>query len=362
MLENDSLAIKISRVICIFFVSYVHVNPSMDKWVDEVPAQLSIFGTIGTILLDVLGRASVPALSVLGGYLAVSAYSRRSNWWVYAKERWQTLIVPMITWNLVIIALSSIILAVTGVQTKVIQDIQPFEQLTPLLILDRLTGYNYGSAAVALDFLRDIFVCSLLLPLMFQLNKRLGAVGVGIIWLTGLTVSFAPIVMKPSIMMFFTIGVYLALQSDQLIPSRETVIKLITVLFLALVLVYFTPVLSANYAKNVPNIVFRLVITSCLLITAIALSRINAGRLIARLEPVAYLMFLSHTTIMLILWGIWQKPFGNGLAWPYPIFFIAAPFITMIAVLGLHKVLKRMPAIVQKIVIGKNISRQHSSD
>lgn len=66
MIENDSLAIKISRVICIFFVSYVHVNPSMDRWVDEVPEKLSIFGTIGTILLDVLGRASVPALSILG--------------------------------------------------------------------------------------------------------------------------------------------------------------------------------------------------------------------------------------------------------------------------------------------------------
>ncbi len=362
MTENDSLAIKISRVICIFFVSYVHVNPSMDKWVDEVPAHLPIIGTIGTILLDVLGRASVPALSVLGGYLAVSAYSRRSNWWVYAKERWQTLIVPMVTWNLVIIALSFIILSVTGVQTNVINDLQPFEQLTPLLLIDRLTGYNYGSAAVALDFLRDIFVCSLLLPLVLQLIKRLGATGVGIIWLTGLTVSFAPIVMKPSIMMFFTAGVYLALQSDRLIPSRETVFKLITVLLLVFVLVYFAPVLSVNYGKNVPNIVFRLVITSGLLITAIALSRISTGRLIARLEPVAYLMFLSHTTIMLILWGIWQKPFGNGLAWPYPIFFIAAPFVTMIIVLGLHKVLTRMPAIAQKILNGKTMSREHSRD
>lgn len=268
----------------------------------------------------------------------------------------------MVTWNLVIIALSFIILSVAGAQTKVIHDLQPFDQVTPLLIIDRLTGYNYGSAAVALNFLRDIFVCSLLLPLMLQLIKRLGAIGVGIFWLTGLTVSFTPIVMIPSIMMFYIAGVYLALQSDRLIPSRETLIKLGIALLLAFVLVYFVPVLSANYGKNVPNIVFRLVVSSGFLATAIALSRINAGRLIARLEPAAYLMFLSHTTIMLILWGIWQKPFGNGLAWPYPIFFIVAPLVTMIIVIGLHNVLTRVPTIVQKILAGKIISRQYSRD
>ena len=80
---NDSLAIKICRVLCIFFTTYVHINPGKDNWTGEIPDYLA---NIGYLLSDLLGRASVPALSVLGGYLAVSAYQRRANWWQYAKK------------------------------------------------------------------------------------------------------------------------------------------------------------------------------------------------------------------------------------------------------------------------------------
>ena len=355
MTESDSLAIKICRVLCIFFMTYVHVNPGKDSWTGEIPEYLA---QLGYILSDVLGRASVPALSVLGGYLAVSAYSRRLNWWMYAKERWQTLITPLITWNVVIIVLSLIILWLTGAQTSIIRDLLPFNQLTPLLFADRLTGYNYGSATTALNFLRDIFICSLLLPLVLQLIKRLGFAGLGIIWLAGLTIGFSPIILRPNILMFFTVGIYMALQSNQLIPTLNTTFKLLTTLLIALALVYFVPALETNYGKNLPNTALRLAVASCFLITAIALSRIKIGKLIARLEPLAYLMFLSHATIMLIFWGAWQKFFGIDLAWPYAVFFVAAPFATLIALLGVHKVLTLMPATVQKILSGKTISRR----
>ena len=151
---NDSLAIKICRVLCIFFMTYVHINPGKDNWTGEIPDYLA---NIGYLLSDLLGRASVPALSVLGGYLAVSAYQRRANWWQYAKERFQTLIIPLITWNLVIILISLIILWLTGTQTSVIRDLQPFDQITFWLIFDRITAINTGSATMALNFLRDFF-------------------------------------------------------------------------------------------------------------------------------------------------------------------------------------------------------------
>ena len=85
------------------------------------------------------------------------------------------------------------------------------------------------------------------------------------------------------------------------------------------------------------------------------LSRVSLGKLIARLEPYAYLMFLSHMTIMLIFWGVWQKLFGNNLMWPYVVFFVLAPFATLVAVIGLHKVLEKTPAPFQKIFSGKTI-------
>lgn len=353
--EKDSIAIKICRVLCIFFMTYVRINPGKDNWRGEVPEFLA---QLGYILSDVLGRASVPALSVLGGYLAVSAYSRRPDWWIYAKERWQTLINPLITWNIVAIVLSLFILWLIGDKTNIIRNSLPVNQLTPLYIVDKLTGYNYGSATYALNFLRDIFICSLLLPVIVQLIKRLGFAGLGIIWLAGLTIGFGFIISRPSILMFFTIGIVMALQSSQLIPSLYTVLKLLFTILTALALVYFIPVLKINYGESLPNTALRLVVASCFLTTAVVLSRLKFGKRIAHFEPLAFLMFLSHATIMMLLWGAWQKVFGKDLEWPFAIFFVGAPFATFFVVLGMYKALKWMPVFIQQILNGKAISRK----
>ncbi len=352
MTANDSLAIKICRVMCIFFVMYVHVNPSYDIWLEKVPGNLPYIQYIGNILLNVLGRASVPALSVLGGYLAVSAYNRRSDWWKYAKERWQTIVIPMITWNIILIVLSVLIFVTIGASTDVIRRMGPFEQMSALVLADFITAYNNGSAAIALNFLRDIFVCSLLFPLINLLVKRFDVAGVGIIWLVGLTVTFSPIVQKASILMFFTAGVYFALHSTKLIPTPRVALKLIATLLIVFGLVYFLPALSA-YAGRVPNIIFRVLVTTGFLMASIALSRVNAGKVLARLEPITYLLFLSHTTIFMVLWGVWQKLFGNEVTWPYPLFFIVAPIITVFIVYWLYKLVGLTPHKTQKILAGK---------
>ena len=353
MHSNDSLAIKICRVLCIFFMTYVHVNPGKDSWSGEIPDYLAY---IGYFLSDLLGRGSVPALSVLGGYLAVSAYQRRANWWQYAKERFQTLIIPLITWNLVIILISLIILWLTGTQTSVIRDLQPFDQITFWLIFDRITAINTGSATMALNFLRDIFICSLLLPLIMQLIKRFNVVALSTIWLLGLTWGFAPMVMRPNILMFYCVGIYLALQSKQLIPSRATIVKTLAALLTPLALVYFLPIDRADYAGNVTHTSLRLVVATVFLIIAISLSRTHIGKLIGRFEPFAYLMFLSHQTIMLLFWGVWQLAFGKSLLWPYALFFIFAPFATLLVLVNLHKLLDYMPEHAQKIFTGKKIA------
>lgn len=351
MSESDSLAIKICRVLCILFMSYVHVNPGKVNWIGSPPLYLS---QLEFLLSDILGRASVPALSVLSGYLAVYAYQRRKNWWGYAKNRWRALIIPMISWNLIIILLSIIIFAVTGTQSSILRNIT-LNQLTPLAVLDRLTGLNNGSAITAFNFLRDLFVCGLLLPIMIQLIKRTNVAGVGLVWLWMMTLGLAPIVMREHILMFFIIGVYFAMQSSQITPTWHTLIKLLTTLLLVLATLYFAPIIATHYSGNVPDTVFRLVITSIILITAIALSHHNIGKQIARLEPIAYLMFLSHTSIMLILWGIWQVFFGNQIEWPYIIFYIAAPIMTFAILVRAHQLLRLLPTTLQQAINGKSV-------
>lgn len=381
MTERDSIAIKICRILCIFFMTYVHVNPSPSNWEGAskfllftghlAPGELRVsvgneapqyLFNIANILAQILGRASVPALSIIGGLLAVAAYQRRSKWLLYAKERFQTLIIPLITWNVIIIALSLVILIGTGAYTDVMNKLMPFDQITLSKAFNSVTGYKTESVTTALTFLRDIFVCSLLIPLLILAFKRLGIVALTIIWLMGLTIGFAPIVLRETIMLFYASGVYLALQSDQLIPTRNVALKLVLCILLALAIVQFTPALSDIYGgKNLTNISVRLVVVPLFLIAAIALSRTDLGLRLAKLEPFAYLLFLSHSAIMLVFWGAWQIVFGKGAEWPYVIFYVMAPFAALAVVIVLHKIISYLPDMIQRLLVGKKILVKTSS-
>src|SRR5262245_14565639 len=95
-MKSDDLSpsIRICRVLCIFFMCYVHVNPGLDAFdVSGALAQMKF------VLGDVLGRASVPALSFIAGYLGVAALARRGICTSYIRERWRRLMIPMICWN-----------------------------------------------------------------------------------------------------------------------------------------------------------------------------------------------------------------------------------------------------------------------
>ena len=221
------------------------------------------------------------------------------------------------------------------------------------LLADRLTGYQYGSAASALNFLRDLFFCSLLLPIMRWCIQRLDIAAVGLIWLMGMTIGFSPIVMRPHILMFFSIGVYLVTRSDRLVPSAGTVAGLFTTLMLVFASIYFVPILQADEGNDLQGSAFRLLMASLFLVATVLLSRVRIGRLIARLEPMIYMMYLSHVVVLLLLWGAWQQVFDKDLAWPYAIFFVAAPVVTLLIVQVVQKGLLTLPVALQKLLVGK---------
>jgi hypothetical protein len=77
--KNDKMspvssdAIRIARVLCIVCMAYVHMRqPNVD------------FPIVWAVVVDTLGRASVPLLSVISGYLMVPFFSRRT----WGKLRW----------------------------------------------------------------------------------------------------------------------------------------------------------------------------------------------------------------------------------------------------------------------------------
>lgn len=352
MSPAESTAIKVCRVLCIFFMTYVHVNPGLDSFAGALPEPLRL---AEWWLSDLLGRASVPALSVLGGYLAVAAYMRRAAWWRYVRERGVVLMVPMISWNLLIILLSLLIWWGVGAQTAVLRDMPVSEWASLAVLVDRVTGYDYGAATTALNFLRDLFICSLVLPVLLLLMRRAGAFGLALLWLGGLTLGFDPLIMRPHILMFFAVGVYVALHGRLFWPSRVVFWRLLIALSGSMALVAWVPPLAQHYAENLAGTMLRLVVAALFLLSAYALGHWRAGRWLACLEPLIYLLFLAHGCIMLLFWGVWQQLFGAGVDGPYLFFYLAAPPLTLLVVLVLQRILQLLPRPLQRMLSGKTI-------
>jgi hypothetical protein len=148
----------------------------------------------------------------------------------------------------------------------------------------------------------------------------------------------------------------LALQGNELIPSLNTAMKVLAALVLSYSMVRFIPTLYNAFGKDLWTEAIRTMLAFGFLILSAALSRLKIGRTVARLEPMVYLMFLSHTVILMLLWGGWQWFFGRDAEWPFTLFYIAAPFATLFLLLGLYKIIAMMPPAAQRLFNGKEIS------
>lgn len=316
--------IKISRIICIFFMTFVHVNPGKEKWINLAPNYLI---QINWLLADILGRASVPALSLIGGWLAMMSISKRAQWWGYVSDRAKKLLLPMLAWNLFVVLISFLIFKGTGKMSSILERLSTQEEVMPLRVINALLGVSNGSATEALNFLRDVFVCSLF---AFVIKKALEtwAFGVLLAVLTwGVTLGFAPIVMRPHIFMFFVIGAYVFVRGKQQ-SIQMSVIEIVGAILLINGLLFAMPTLSSLGTQFMLETNFRLAVSSLMLLACMGLSKTPWGQTLAKAEPYIFTLYLSHTTTMLVLWGAWQIIFGKEAYWPYIVFYLMAPVLS----------------------------------
>lgn len=349
MSPSISESIKTCRILCIFLMTYVHVNPGPSNWGEDVSQALH---WTGIIMSDLLGRASVPALSLIGGFLAVSSFRKKTSWIKYSSGRFSTLIIPAITWNLIIVLLSLLILILTKSETFVIREIKEIDSLTIWIALDKLTGYNYGSITLAFNFLRDIFICSLTIPLLIHLNTKYGFLTILTIWSIGLTIGFEPLIFRPHILMFFSLGIYIFIKKEQEVSLKQISINsaLAVLISLSASHIYST---ILNQGSNIESTALRIIMTIIILIISFYTTKTKLKPYIEKIEPIAFLLFLSHQSTMLFLWGGWQIKFGNSTNGPYILFYIFTPILTAAITLIVYRIISKAPEKLQLILIGK---------
>lgn len=342
-----STQIKYCRLISIYFMTIVHIPPGLG---DKTLPEFLIVPKI--LIIDILGRASLPSLSWISGFLMYFSL-KDTPVCDLIRKRFKALIVPMMFWNAALMVLGLLVLIAVGEKMTVIELLKGLGWSE--IIFDRLLALNYGAASDSLNFLRDLFVCVVLSwPIMKAIEKASWLVPLAV-FVVDVSLGFQPVVMRGSILVYYTLGLAVAhhLGSFDFI-SR---LRLLALAGLAVVLTREFPALFGAF--DLPDSVYELIkrasVSILFLDTSLYLARTVESPVIHRLDPPNYLFFLSHNVGYAVLWAFWVLMFGKDLTPVYSVYFLFAPVVLFASVIATHTFLKRLPGTIQILVAGRRI-------
>jgi hypothetical protein len=336
--RTASDAIRVARVLCIYFMIYVHVNPAVAQFAPATHG-IRIFDVLRFWIVDSVGRGSVALLSVVSGYLALYTLGRY-DFRDFLAKRVRSLLVPLLLWNLVFLTMVVVgDKAAPGYIGRTLDETVSASRL-PTLLLDA-----FGSPVnPPLGFLRDLFVCSLLTPLLIAtLRRGLPAYAVLVASLTGLAyVSY--LFLTPMILTLYAAGLLTAYRKDlPEISLRLEVAAWAAVALMGLALAWLQ--MDSSSGSGTPGFLIELGFATIRIPAAIAfwalavrLSPSRLGRVFARLEPSIFVAFCSHLILLTVAWALWQKVLGGYYAPLYPVFFLLAPALAIVGAVTLSVV------------------------
>ncbi|QUD86834.1 acyltransferase family protein [Phenylobacterium montanum] len=353
--SQTSDAVTIARVICILGVVYVHA------WTGLTGPELAAVGSSGQGMLrwtlaELLGRAAVPLLSMISGWLAAGSLARRP-WPAFLRGKARTVLAPMVLWNAL-----AILLVGGAASLGLIAAPRPTGWAWTLNELFCLTKPD--DIDVQMPFLRDLTVCLALAPVLARLETRLlAAVAVFVLAWSVWDVQTL-LLLRPSILLFFVLGL-LARRSGapRWVAGRSLVWLGAPYLALAGASIWLQTggqAFAAAWPPAAEALGLAMRFSAALFFWALAW-RLAASRVaepLLRLEPFIFLLFCAH---MIVIWlagpqvGRLTGPLGAPL---YPLFLLAQPVLVLGAVVALGRGLRRLTPGAAELLSGGRLRRR----
>ncbi|NGO50025.1 acyltransferase family protein [Allomesorhizobium camelthorni] len=325
--------IKIARSLCIFFMTFVHVQAGIAENVYDRDA--GFFDIVYFILTRLMGLSSVSLLSVVSGYFIVSSLLKAAAGRLMV-SKFRTLVVPLIAWNLLMLAL----LAGYGVVSGNWKDMPEFSATGMANALLAVTGWPL---VVPLWFLRDLFVCCLFAPILYQGLRRFPVATILALVAFTLFGEILYILQRPQLMLFFGLGMWLRIAG----ASEEGIDRIANFLTIGLVAMaaIFITIRIERILLSEMNDTLRLTLDTLLRVTVAAgfwkltgpIRRSALSELFIRFEPYAFFLFCSHAILFNFGGIIFRRAFGNYGSDLFPITFFTLPCLAVIAaIIGLN--------------------------
>jgi succinoglycan biosynthesis protein ExoH len=319
---NVSSRINLMRIVLISGIVFVHIPFDTDS--SPFHGAYGLFDWLRVFLRDSLFRVGVPCLSAISGYLLFRHGSASLDYGKTVRRKAKTVLLPFLLWNSVFF-LFVLILQNRGIGDGYIPDLTSASPRTLATLLFAVEGTPID---LPLYFLRDLFVCILLSPLLAILIRRYPLPTlVCLLLLAALPVSLG-IVLRNSILFSFSFGIYLSLHRiDLTIIDRYAVPVASAFLILAVLLA------SACYMTG-PELPAWLEFSRDLMVLAgipgfWALSAIliksRLARRLAETGSLSFWIFCAHYPLLFCLFVLWNRS-GEDL---YPVFYLLAAAITL---------------------------------
>ncbi|MBB4346478.1 succinoglycan biosynthesis protein ExoH [Rhizobium cellulosilyticum] len=344
--QNISSRINLMRILLICGIVFVHVPH--DPAADVVIAETGWFNWLSVFLGDSLFRIGVPCLSMISGYLLLRKGAASFDYGKVVRSKAMTVLVPFLIWNL------GLFLAILGLQ-RVGIGVGYFPDITASFrdVLTYAFALEDLPANVPLYFLRDLFVCILLSPVLLFLLRRAAIPTLAILFVLAVIpdLSFA-IVIKRSILFSFALGMFLGLRAADLKALDRfawpgSIATLLAAFALSLAIFLSQPAYpwGVDLARNILSIVGAFGVW---MISALAIET-RIGKRLAATGSLSFWIFCAHYPVLVLLWMVWNRV---GSPEAYPIFYFGSVVVSLVILVISNAVIMRIVPPVYQLLTG----------
>lgn len=319
---NVSSRINLMRIVLISGIVFVHIPFDTDS--SPFIGTYGLFDWLRVFLRDSLFRVGVPCLSAISGYLLFRHGTTKLDYGKTVRRKAKTVLLPFLLWN------GAFFLFVLVLQSRGIGDgyLPDLSNASPRTLTTMLFAIDGAPINLPLYFLRDLFVCILLSPVLAFLISRFPLSTLTVLLLLAAVPVSLGLVLRNSILFSFSFGIYLSLyRVDLTIIDRYA--ELIGPAFLALAALmatgaYLTGPELPLWLEITRNTMVLVGIPGFWALSAIFI-RSRLGRGLAGTGGLSFWVFCAHYPLLFCLWVLWNR----GGSDTYPIFYLFAAAITL---------------------------------
>lgn len=344
-----SSRIGLMRIVLIAGIVFVHVpfNPATSPY-------LGLYGGLDWLrvfLGESLFRVGVPCLSAISGYLLFRSGEVSFNYRKTLRRKMQTILLPFLIWNGALL-LAVLLMQRYGIGIGYLPDLR---SLSPAGWFDAAFAAGDTPINLPLYFLRDLFVCIILSPLLAASIRRYPAVV--LIVLLGLAVLPVPlgIVLRNSILFSFSVGIWLALNKADLksldpyaVPVASGFLILAGVLA---TLLHWSGPDFPQWLEMSRNVMIIFGIPGFWAIAALLVRSPHGARL-SRAGGLSFWIFCAHYPVLLVLWMVWNRAGSEH----YPLFYAGAAVLTFALLIASNLLAKQAFPGTYRILTGSRVT------